>query len=176
MRQRIVVAVSIVVSAIVAFAHGAPWYTQRGSRIEVKSSGFVLEATVPRGWSATENEVVPPSAFGSACRVRGEFYRDREWKHFLAAELDPADLARLSAEQRSVLAIGGHPAVIARSGSGGTIVVHVYINTSDLQPDSAALWTFTGDDSRDGLECEAQFRAFISSVSITLESSAGHHP
>jgi hypothetical protein len=169
-------AMSLLVAALPLLAADAPWYRQRGDRVTVSSSGFVLKTTVPRGWSTTEDQVVPPASFGSACHVRGEFYRDREWNHFLSAELDPENFVRLSAEHRNLLRIGGRPAVMARSESGGAVVVHVYINTSDLEPNTAALWTFTGDDSQDGLECEAQFEALIASASITLASSADRQP
>ena len=66
--------------------------------------------------------------------------------------------------------IGGHPAVSSRDTSGGKTVMNVYINLSEAEPDSASVWSFQGEKTKEGGDCELQFLAFISSANITRDT------
>jgi hypothetical protein len=147
-----------------------PWYKDPGTAVTLTSSGFVFTARLPRGWSVTNGQVVPPETFASSCQVHGEFLTNREWNRFLVAALDPRNLARTAREERFVRRIGGHPAVSSRYTSDGTTVINVYINLSDAEPDSASVWSFKGDTTQEGQDCALQFMSFVGSANITRDA------
>lgn len=149
------------------FAREPHWYTQPGTPVVLESSGFVFHAILPRGWSlTTEQLIVPPPAMGSSCRLRGEFYTDVRWGSFLEAAFRSTDGVSTAKGTRFVQKIGGHAAVSNRYVRD--LVVHdIYINLSDIRPDSGAVWTFEGSSTEEGLDCEAQFLAMINSATIT---------
>jgi len=159
---------SFLAVALFAFAEEKPWYQEPGTPVTLKSGEFVFKARLPRGWSSTETEIVPPPAAASACRVHGTFYSNREWNRFLVAALESDNAARASKESREVLEIGGHPAVSERSSNGGTKVRTFYINLSDLAPDSLTVWRLESDRVEQARDCELQFIALMQSAEITL--------
>jgi len=147
--------------ALFAFAKEPRWYTQPGTPVTLVSSGFELRAKMPQGWSyTTDRGFMPPPTCASSSRVVGVFHTGREWDRFLASALRDGD-------QRYVLKIGGHPAVSSRYAREGRTIRSIYINLSDLQPDSGAVWTFEGSSTPEGSECEQQFAAMIESAKIT---------
>jgi len=149
------------------FARNKRWYEQPGTPVTLEASGFVLKAKLPHGWSFTQDRgFVPPPAFASVCRVRYEFYADREWHRVLEPALSrpaPVEGARFG------LKIGGHEALSNRYVRETTIVRDVYINLSDLQPDSGAIWSFEAgaNTSQEEMDCETQFLAVINTAIIT---------
>src|SRR5260221_4856447 len=161
--------VAFVGTAMAGGEREVPWYRDPGSAVTLKSSGFVFKARLPRGWSVTDGAVVPPEAFASACHVRGEFYRNREWTRFLVSALDLGDVVHASRQQRVLRRIGGLPAVSSRDTSGGNTVMNVYINLSEVEPDSASVWSFQGEKTQEGRDCELQFLAFVTSAAITRD-------
>jgi hypothetical protein len=165
-----------VVSAICALLFAAPlssareppWYTQPGTPVVLESSGFVFQANVPRGWSLTIDHVIaPPPAYASSCRVRDTFYTGLDWNSFLESALNSTNGVRATEGTRLVQKIGGHPAVSNRYVRELFTVYDMYINLSDLQPDSGAVWTFEGNSTPEGLDCEHQFLFMINSATIT---------
>jgi hypothetical protein len=168
--------IRLVVSAILALLFAAPfclaleppWYTQPGTPVVLESSGFVFRANLPRGWSLTVDHVIaPPSAYASSCRVRGTFYTGLDWNSFLESSLRSANGVRAIDGTRFVQNIGGHPAVSNRYVRELSTVDDMYINLSDLQPDSGVVWTFEGNSTPEGVECEHQFLFMISRARIT---------
>lgn len=169
MKQRSLVSAicALVFVAPFSFAREPHWYMQPGTPVVLESSGFVFHATLPQGWSlTTDHVIVPPPAFASSCRVRGKFYTDVRWGSFLEAAFRSTNGVRAAEGTRFVQKIGGHAAVSNRYVRD--LVVHdMYIDLSDIQPDSGAVWTFEGSPTDEGLDCEAQFLAMISSARIT---------
>ena len=136
---------------------------QSGTPITIQSSGFELHAMMPQGWTFTaEQGFVPPPALASSCRVRGTFYTDRKWDDFLVSALRSNDVFRTDA--RVAMKIGDHPAVSNRYTREAVTVHDTYINLSELQPDSGAVFTV---ESSGGSDCEMQFVALIHSARIT---------
>lgn len=154
--------------ALFSFAREPRWYTQPGTPVTLESSDFEFRAMLPQGWSfTTDHGFVPPPAFASSCRVRGGFYTDRKWDRFLVSALRPTDGMSTGEDGRTVLKIGGRPAVSNRYVRAPFTVRDIYINLSDLQPDSGAVWTFEGSPTPEGSDCELQFLAMIHSAKIT---------
>jgi hypothetical protein len=155
--------------ALFSFAKEPRWYKQPGTQVTLESSGFELRATLPHGWSfTTEQGFVPPPNLASSCRVRAEFYRDRNWDDFLVSALRSTDGVGRAEDARMVLKVAGHPAVSNRYVREPFMVRDIYINLSDLQPDSVAVWTFEGRPTTEGFDCELQFLAMFHSATITL--------
>jgi hypothetical protein len=73
-------------------------------------------------------------------------------------------------DERYVLKIGGHPAVSSRYMRNDRTIRKIYIELTNLQPDSGAVWTFEGSPTPEGSDCELQFVAMIQSVKITRSS------
>jgi hypothetical protein len=140
---------------------------QPGTPVVLESSGFVFHASLPRGWSlSTDDVIVPPPAFASSCRVRGKFYTDVKWDSFLEAAFRSTNGVRAPEGTRSVQKIGGHAAVSNRYVRD--LVIHdIYIDLSDIRPDSGAVWTFEGSSTEEGSQCEVQFLAMIGTAKIT---------
>ena len=148
----------LLLAALLSFAK------QPGTPITIQSSGFELRAMLPQGWAFTpEQGFVPPPALASSCRVRGTFYTDRNWDDFLVSALRSNDVFRTRDDARTAHKIGGHPAVSNRYTRDTLTVRDIYINLSDLQPDSGAVFTFEGSDNSD---CEMQFVALIHSAAF----------
>jgi hypothetical protein len=147
-----------------------PWYKDPGTAMTLKASGFVFKARLPRGWSTTDGQVVPPEAFASSCQVHGEFLTNREWNRLLVSALDLRNMAHAAREERFVLRIGGHPAVSSRYSSDGNTVINVYVNLSEVEPDSASVWSFKGDTTQEGQDCALQFMSFIGTATITRDT------
>lgn len=165
MKPRFVVLAFCVLSflALFSFAKEPRWYTRPGTPVTVESSGFELRVKMPHGWSyTTDHGFVPPPDFASSCSVRGVFHTDRNWDRLLVSALRAGD-----GEKRYVLKIGGHPAVSNRYVREARTIRNIYIDLSDLQPDSAAVWTFEGSPTPEGSDCEQQFVAMIQSAQIT---------
>lgn len=149
-------------------AEESRWYTQPGRAVTLESSGFEFRALLPQGWSfTTEHGFVPPSALESSCRVRGGFHTNQSWDRFLVSKLRSTDGFRTADGARSVMKIGGHPAVSNRYVREPFAVHDIYINLSELQPDSGAVWTFEGTRTKEGTDCGLQFLALIQSARIT---------
>jgi hypothetical protein len=155
-----------------AFARDLSWYRDPGTPATFNASGFVFKIQLPRGWSAIDDGIVPPTAFAAACTVRYHIYTERKWDDVLAAGLDPQDFARAAREARELFKISGHPAVSSRATRDDHLLTHVYIDLSALVMDSAIVWAFEGDPSIDGATCEAQFLAVVRSSIITVDKAA----
>jgi len=154
--------------ALVSFAREPQRYTQPGTPVTLESSAFELRATLPHGWSFTADQVfVPPPGWASSCRVRGVFYTDVNWDRFLVSALRSSDGVGRTEDARMVLKVAGHPAVSDRYVREPFTVRDIYINLSDLQPDSGAVWTFEGSPTPEGQDCEIQFLAMMHSATIT---------
>jgi len=167
-RSLVVPVLSALLFAQFSFAKGPPRYTQPGTPVAMESSGFEFRATLPHGWSfTTEQGFAPPPDFASACHVRGEFYTGRNWDRFLVAALRATDGVRRAEDARIVQKVAGHPAVSNRYVREPFMVRDIYINLSDLQSDSGAVWTFEGSPTPEGTDCELQFLAMIHSATIT---------
>jgi hypothetical protein len=139
-----------------------------GTPVTLESSGFVFRATLPHGWSFTADQgFVPPPDLASSCRVRGRFYIDRDWERFLTSALRATDGLRTAEDARYVLKIAGQPAVSNRYMREGFTIRDVYIDLSELRPDSGAVWTFEGSRSREESDCELQFLGMMHSATIT---------
>jgi hypothetical protein len=150
--------------ALFSFAKEPRWYEQPGTPVTVESSGFELRTKLPQGWSFTKEQgFVPPPGLASSCRVRGWFYTDRNWDRFLVSALEPTNGVH---DARTVMKIGGHPAVSNRYVREGRTIRDTYINLSDLHPDSGTVWTFEGSLTQEGSNCELQFLAMIQSAKI----------
>ncbi|HEU4886359.1 MAG TPA: hypothetical protein VFV49_00625 [Thermoanaerobaculia bacterium] len=159
---------ALILVALFSFAKEPRWYQQPGTPVTLESSGFELRAMLPQGWTFTaEQGLVPPLEFASSCRVRGGFYTDRNWDRFLVSALRSTDSVLTAEEARFVLKIGGHPAVSNRYVREPFTVRDIYIDLSDLQPDSGAVWTFEGSPTPERSDCELQFLALIQSARIT---------
>jgi hypothetical protein len=172
MTRRALLATLTVVMAISAFAARSPWDI-RTSAIRFPFDRFVLATRLPEGWSVDGGQVLPPEEMRHACRVRGDVYSDRDWNRTLAAGLEPDNAAR-SAERRSLFRVGGHVAVRNELVDGsGKRIENVYIDLSDLEPGSLAIWSFERDDTAEGKECEMGFDIFVTSASIVLPPDAG---
>lgn len=170
MKPRFVVPAFCVLSlvALVSFAKEPRWSMKPGTPVTVESSGFELRATLPHGWSFTaEQGLVPPPELAPSCRVRSVFYTDRNWDRFLAPALRSTDGLLTSDDARMVLKMAGHPAVSNRYVREALTVRDIYINLSDLQPDSGAVWTFEGKRTPEASDCEMQFVSMIQSATIT---------
>ena len=63
--------------------------------------------------------------------------------------------------------VGGHPAVSNRYTRDGRTIRNIYIDLSDVQRDSGAVWSFEGSPTPEGRDCEQQFVAMIHSVKVT---------
>lgn len=149
--------------ALASFAKEPPWYQQPRTPVTVESSGFALGAMMPKGWSyTTDLGFVPPPDLASSCRVRGVFHTDRKWDRFLVSALRVGDR-----DERYVLKIDDHPAVSNRYAREGRTIRSIYIDLSDLQRDSGAVWTFEGSATPEGSVCEQQFVVMIESAKIT---------
>lgn len=157
-----------VVFAVCALSFLAPfsiakvphWYRHPGTPVTIEWSGFELRAMLPQGWSATASGFAPPADLASSCHVRGVFHTDRKWDDFLVSSL-------LAGDERYVLKIGGHPAVSSRYVREARTIRKIYIDLAALQPDSGAVWTFEGNPTPEGSDCERQFVAMIQSARIT---------
>lgn len=161
--------------AFSGFAKEPRWYERPGMPITLASSGFVFSAMLPHDWSfKAERGFVPPAQLASSCRVRSAFHSDRDWNRFLASALRSTDGLNAADDARIILKIGGHPAVSDRYVRGSVMVRNVYIDLSDLRPDSGAVWTFEGDATDEGTDCELQFLALIHSARITRAGATGH--
>jgi hypothetical protein len=148
--------------ALFSFAEEPRWYTQPGTPVTVEWSGFELRAMMPQGWAYTaDHGFVPPPDFASSCRVRGVFHIAREWDRFLVSALRGRD-----GDERHVLKIGGHPAVSSRYMRNDRTIRNIYINLSDVRPDSGAVWTFEGSPTSEGSDCELQFVAMIQTLEV----------
>lgn len=154
--------------ALFSFAKEPRQYKQPGTPVTLESSGFEFRATLPHGWSFTTDQgFVPPPDFASSCRVRGEFHTDRDWDRFLLSALRTTDGVRRAEDARIVLKVAGHPGVSNRYVREPYTVRDIYINLSDLQPDSGAVWTFEGSPTPEGSDCELQFLEMMHSATIT---------
>jgi len=160
----------VAAAAVAAGEREVPWYKDPGTAVTLKASGFIFKARLPRGWSVTGGEVVPPETFTSSCQVHGEFLTNREWNRFLVAALDPRNFGRAAREERFVRRIGGLPAVSSRYTSDGNTVINIYVNLSEIEPDSASVWSFKGDTTQEGQDCALQFMSFVSSATITRDA------
>ncbi|HYC59378.1 MAG TPA: hypothetical protein VEK79_07415 [Thermoanaerobaculia bacterium] len=141
---------------------------QPGTPITIESFGFESRVVLPQGWSFTADRgFIPPPALVSSCRVRGQFYTDRNWDRFLTSVLRSDDRYRTADDARRVHKIGDHPAVTNRYTRDVFTVRDIYINLADLQPDSGAVFTFEGSNTPAGSDCELQFVAMIHSARIT---------
>src|SRR5260221_6874642 len=145
--------VAFVGTAMAGGEREVPWYRDPGSAVTLKSSGFVFKARLPRGWSVTDGAVVPPEAFASACHVRGEFYRNREWNRFLVSALDLGDVVHASRQQRVLRRIGGPSAGSSPDTSGVAYAVNGYINLFAEEPHNAFLLRFPGAQTQAWHEC-----------------------
>lgn len=145
---------------------------QPGKPVTLESYGFELRATLPQGWSLTAEEgfVLPPD-LAASCRVRGGFYTDRNWDRFLVSALRPSDRLLTSEDARVVLKMAGHPAVSNRYLREAVRVRDIYINLSDLQLDSGAVWTVESNLTPEGSDCEHKFVTMIQSATITRVTS-----
>jgi hypothetical protein len=165
MKPRFVISTFCALSflALCSSAKELPWYRQPGTPVTVEWSGFALRAKMPKGWSyTTDHGFVPPPSVASSCRVRGVFHTDREWDRFLVSALRASD-----GDHRYIFKIGGHPAVSSRYRREARTIRNIYIDLSDLQPDSGAVWTFEGSPTPEGSDCEQQFVMMIESARIT---------
>lgn len=168
MKSVLLICCLLLFTAPFSFAREPRWYTQPGSPIILELSGFVFHANLPQGWSlTTDHVIVPAPAFASSCRVRGKFYTDVNWNSFLESALRSTNGVLAAEGTRSLQKIGGHPAVSNRYVRERVTVHDIYINLSDLQPDSGAVWTFEGSPTQEGLDCEAQFLFVINSATIS---------
>jgi hypothetical protein len=139
------------------------------SRTTITVDRFVITAGLPDGWSVEDGEVQPPAALRSSCRVHGAIFSGRDWNRTLAAGLDPANVIRASNEHRELFRIGGHEAVRNEyTDSSGRTVVDIYINLTDLAPDTVALWHFDGAKTAEGRQCRIAFGFFIDSATFAL--------
>lgn len=174
MRRVILVALTFLM-ALSALAAGNRW-DFRTSAITIPFGRFTLASQLPEGWSVDGGQVLPPVEMRHACRVRGDVFRDRDWNRTLEAGLEPENAAR-AAERRVVVKIDGHVAV--RSDyvdASRKRIEDVYINLTDLEPGSVAIWRFEGDDTAEGKECKMGFGVFIGNASIVLRPDAGASP
>lgn len=172
MRLAAIAAIVTVVAAMPALADGKQPYAH-ASVIRLTSAGFTLAGQVLSGWSAEDGQILPPMALRSACRVRGDFYRDRDWNQTLAAALDFGNAAR-SAEHRVLFKVGGHVAVSNQYMGSSREIENVYIDLADLEAGSLAVWSFEGDATAEGRQCHMEFAGFIHSAVIRLQTSADH--
>jgi hypothetical protein len=157
-------------AAVAGGEREVPWYKEPGTAMTLKSSGFVFKARLPRGWSVKDGAVAPPEAFASSCQVRGEFLTNHEWNRFLVSALGLRSVARATGEERFVRRIGGLPAVSSRYTDDGHTVINIYVNLSEVEPDSASVWSFKGDTTQEGQDCALQFMSFIGSATITRDT------
>jgi hypothetical protein len=143
-------------------------FKQPGTPVILEWSGFEVRAMLPHGWSLTTDQgFVPPPELASSCRVRGELHTDRNWDRFLVPALRSTDDVRTGGVARVVLKVDGHPAVSNRYVRGPFTVRDIYIDLSDLQPDSLAVWTFEGAHTTEAAECERQFMAMVQGATIS---------
>jgi hypothetical protein len=155
-------------AAIVSFAGEPSRYKQQGTPVTLEWSDFEFRATLPHGWSfTTEQGFVPPPDFASSCRVRGRFHVDRNWDRFLVSALRSTDGVSKAKDARIVLKVAGYPAVSNRYVREPFTVRDIYINLSDLRPDSGAVWTLEGSPTPEGSDCELQFLEMMHSSTIT---------
>ncbi|HEV7240146.1 MAG TPA: hypothetical protein VGQ36_12980 [Thermoanaerobaculia bacterium] len=167
--KRIQVAViCALVCAATASSGKTPWFKEPGIPMTLHSPGFLLQARMPRGWTIIDNAIVPPPALGSDCRVEVRFHRDHEWNDFLVAALDIG--VHRPGRRKTVLKIGGHPAVSDRYVSGDDKVIKFYLNLSNLEPDSVAVLALREGLPLDEGDCELQFLALVHSVSIVRDA------
>jgi len=89
----------------------------------------------------------------------------------LVSALRPSDHLLTSEKARVVLKVAGHPGVSNRYVREGVRVLDIYINLSDLQPDSGSVWTVESSPTQAGLDCEYEFDAMIRSARITRVTS-----
>jgi hypothetical protein len=159
---------ALLLAAPSGLAKDRRWYTQPGTPVTVESSGFMVRTTLPHGWTFTdERGFVPPPALASDCRVRSAFHTDSNWDRFLVSILESTAGLSTARDARAVVKIGGHPAVSNRYVREGTVVHDYYINLSELQPGSFAVWTFEGSTTAEAGDCEMQFMTLVHRGRIT---------
>lgn len=147
--------------AVAAAALGAPPRTAPRSVIE--SEPFTITARLPEGWTVEDARIVPPASLRSSCQVHWELIRDRDWNTALASVV--RDSAPAS---RALVKIGGHAALDVQSGAGAgsRSSRSYYINLDDIEPATFSIWTFEGDNSSAGHECQMGFMFLVQSLSI----------
>jgi hypothetical protein len=163
-----------VVATISALA-GENLWGAHPSVVTVTSDGFTLTAKLPTGWSVEDGQILPPMALRSACRVRVELHKDRDWNRALSAALDAENVVRSATEHRTLLKVSGRVAVTSEYTDGShKRIENVYIDLEDLEAGDLAVWTFEGDNTAEGQQCQMAFGMFIGSATIKLQPDAGH--
>ena len=157
------------IAALSVMAKGPRWFERPATPVTLQSSVFEIRTMLPHGWSYTAAAgFAPPADVVPPCRVRVVLHTNRKWDAMLVPALRATEGARTSEDDRFAMKVGGHPAVSNRYVRGPHILRDIYIDLSGLQPDSAAVWTFEGDRSAAGSDCELQFLSIVRSGRIEL--------
>jgi len=123
-----------------SFATEPRRYMHPGTQVTLEFSGFVFRATLPHGWSVTADQtIVPPPELTSSCSVRRRVRTEGDWDDFVVSALRSANGAHPPDGTRILVKVGGHQAVSNRYMREASTIRDIYIDLSDLRPDSGAV-------------------------------------